>query len=92
VEPLVAWSIVAATTVALSVAVIATYLSTRRKLTGLRQELSNLSSEVSELRRVEGMRYLKGLRSNGEGYADSRAAVAPSAASRPTTTQTDRQK
>jgi hypothetical protein len=58
------WIVGAVAALALLAVVFASLVATRRNLADLRKSIEGLSEQVNELRRVEGMRYLKGLRSD----------------------------
>jgi hypothetical protein len=69
-------------------------VATRRNLADLRKDLEDLSEQVNELHRIEGMRFLKGLRSDLDGQHDLQVAappLAPSVRPKSRVAETDRQ-
>jgi len=69
-HPSIDWMVAAVAALALLTAVFASLIATRRSLSDLRKDLERLSEQVNELRRVEEIRYLKGLRSNFDSKYD----------------------
>jgi hypothetical protein len=63
-HPSIDWMVAATAALALLAVVFASLIATRRNLADLRKSIEGLSEQVNELRRVEGMRYLKGLKSD----------------------------
>jgi hypothetical protein len=63
-HPSIDWMVAATAVLALLAVVFASLIATRRNPADLRKSIEGLSEQVNELRRVEGMRYLKGLKSD----------------------------
>jgi hypothetical protein len=80
-HPSIDWMVAAVAGLALLAVVFASLIATRRNLSDLRKDLERLSEQVDELRRVEEMRYLKGLRSNFDSKYDLEVAAPPLAPS-----------
>jgi hypothetical protein len=76
-HPSIGWIVAAVAAFALLVVFFASFIATRRSLSDLRKESESLSEQVNELRRVEEMRYLKGLRSNFDSKHDFEIAAPP---------------
>jgi hypothetical protein len=77
--PTIVWIVAAIAALSLLAALFALTFATRRKLAGLRKDLEDLSEQVKELHRIEGMRFLKGLRYGLDNQHDLQVA-APSLA------------
>jgi hypothetical protein len=80
-HPSIDWMVAAVAALALVAVVFASLIATRPNLSDLRKDLKRLFEQVNELRRVEEIRYLKGLRSNFDSKYDLEVAAPPLASS-----------
>jgi hypothetical protein len=93
-HPPIDWIVAAVAALALLAVVLTSLVATRRNLADLRKDLEVLSAQVHELHRIEGMRFLKGLRSDLDSQHDRQVAappLAPSAGLTSPVAETDRQ-